>query len=208
VAGAARALPSPGLLAIYGRVSRVPPQPSGGKDLRPGAEPEELEQLEELGDDAIIAQQQGAHVPKPRAQVTEEARSVVISDHPPQGSSPPPVQAPAESKRRERQEQTVVIRDRRKIDELRKEMELRKQRMMAAQAAGPGVWIWVVVGLAAFLMGGLVALFATREDESGVAPIPSAALQAPAPTPVTTESVEPPSVSIDELPVEGSKKPK
>jgi hypothetical protein len=191
-------------------VSRVPPQPSGGKDLRPGAGPEDLEQLEELGDDAIIAQQQGAHAPKPRAQVTEEARSVVISDHPPQGSSAPPARAPAqvEPKRRERTEQTVVIRDRRKIDELRKEMELRKQKMMAAQAAGPGVWIWVVVGLAAFLMGGLVALFATRDVESGVAPIPSAALQAPAPAPVATESTEPPSVSIDELPVEGSKKAK
>ncbi|HKY37679.1 MAG TPA: hypothetical protein VJN18_17175 [Polyangiaceae bacterium] len=191
-------------------MSRVPPHPSGGKDLRPGAEPEELEQLEELGDDAIIAQQQGAHAPKPRAQVTEEARSVVISDHPPQGSSPPPAPAaPAqvESKRRERQEQTVVIRDRRKIDELRREMELRKQKMAQA-AAGPGLWLWVVVGLAAFLMGGLVALFATREDESGVAPLPSAALQAPTPTPLATESAEPPSVSIDELPVEGNKKPK
>ena len=73
-------------------MSRVPPPPLAGKDLRavPAPEPEELEQLEELGDDAIIAQQQGAHIPKPRAQVTEEARSVVISDHPLQGSRPPP----------------------------------------------------------------------------------------------------------------------
>src|SRR6188768_3919942 len=68
-----RALPSQGLLAIYGRVSRVPPHPSGGKNL---PEVAEVEQLEELGDDAIIAHQQGAHAPKPRAQVTEEARSV------------------------------------------------------------------------------------------------------------------------------------
>jgi hypothetical protein len=190
-------------------VSRVPPQPTGGKDLRPGAEPEELEQLEELGDDAIIAQQQGAHVPKPRAQVTEEARSVVISDHPPQGSSPPPAPAVKQEdpKRRERTEKTVVIRDRRKIDELRREMELRKQKMAKA-AAGPGLWIWVVVGVAAFLMGGLVALFATREEDAGVAPIPSAALQAPAATPAATDSVEPPSVSIDELPIEGGKKRK
>jgi hypothetical protein len=188
-------------------VSRVPPQPSGGNGP-PGTE--ELEQLEELGDDAIIAQQQGAHAPKPRAQVTEEARSVVISDPPPQGSRPPPAQAPVpgETKRRERTEQTVVIRDRRKLDELRREMELRKQKMMAAQPAGPGLWIWVVVGLAAFLMGGLVALFATREDGSDAAPIPSAALQAPAPAPAATDSAEPPSVSIDELPIEGSKKPK
>src|SRR5436190_1184826 len=67
-------------------VSRVPPHASPGSDP-PGED--ELEQLEELGDDAIIAQQQGAHVPKPRAQVTEEARSIVISDHPSGGPNLP-----------------------------------------------------------------------------------------------------------------------
>ena len=131
-------------------MSRVPPQ-----------QPEELEQLEELGDDAIIAQQQGAHAPKPRAQVTEEARSVVISDHPPKGSSRPPA-ADASSKR-ERSEKTVVIRDRKKIDELRAEIERRKPKPAPAM---PGVWLWVVVGLAAFLMGGLVALFAVKNGKA------------------------------------------
>jgi hypothetical protein len=145
-------------------------------------------------------------VPKPRAQVTEEARSVVISEHPTHGSGPPLAQPlrQGERKRRERSEKTVVIRDRRKLDELRKEMELRKAQM-AAQAAGPGLWIWLVVGVAAFLMGGLVALFATREEDTDVAPIPSAPVQAPGPTSVTTGSAEPPSVSIDELPIEDSK---
>lgn len=171
-------------------MSRVPPQ-----------QPEELEQLEELGDDAIIAQQQGAHAPKPRAQVTEEARSIVISDHPPKGSSRPPAADPGS--KRERSEKTVVIRDRKKIDELRAEIERRRPKPAPVM---PGVWLWVVVGVAAFLMGGLVALFATREEEAGAAPVPSAALEAPVAPAAPAPSTEVPSVSIDELPIEGGKK--
>ena len=163
-------------------MSRVPPQPTGGKDDPPGTE--ELEQLEELGDDAIIAQQQGAHVPKPRAQVTEEARSIVISDHPPKGSSPPPAGA---------------------LDELRREIERRKPKPAAAM---PGLWLWVTVGVVAFVTGGLVALFATHEDEAGVAPLPSAGAAQPAVPVSPAPSSEPPSVSIDELPIEDGKKRK
>lgn len=171
---------------------RVPPQ-----------QPEEIEQLEELGDDAIIAQQQGAHVPKPRAQVTEEARSIVISDHPPRRSSPLP--PPDPSTKRARSEKTVVIRDRKKIDELRAEIERRKPKPEPALGM-PGVWLWVAVGAAAFVLGGLVALFATREDEPSVAPVPSAVVAVPIAPAAPAPSTEPPSVSIDELPIEGGKK--
>jgi hypothetical protein len=189
-------------------VSRVPPHASGGND-QPRAE--ELEQLEELGDDAIIAQQQGAHAPKPRAQVTEEARSIVISDHPAPGSNPPdaaPIPAaPAVKKRSERTEKTVVIRDRRQIDELRREIEKRRPKALAG-APTQGLLLWVIVGVAAFLTGGLVALFATREDGAAAAaakPVVSAEPAAlPSAAPVVT--AEPPSVSIDQLPIEGSKK--
>jgi hypothetical protein len=200
------ALPSGGLLGIYGRVSRVPPHASGGLDL-PRAE--ELEQLEELGDDAIIAQQQGAHAPKPRAQVTEEARSIVISDHPAPGSNPPsapkiPVD-PGTRKRSERTEKTVVIRDRRQIEELRREMAKRKP--VAAPPPSKGLLLWVIVGVAAFLTGGLVALFATREDSSGAVPAaPAVSAEAPAPSVAPVATTEPPSVSIDQLPIEGAKK--
>lgn len=188
-------------------MSRVPPQANGGPDL-PRAE--ELEQLEELGDDAIIAQQQGAHAPKPRVQVTEEARSIVISDHPAPGSNPPsgpkiPVDAhPSGRKRSDRTEKTVVIRDRRQIEELRREMA--KRRPPAAPEPAKGLLLWVIVGVAAFVVGGLVALFATSdEDSAAAAPVPAASvLAAPSVAPAVTS--EPPSVSIDELPIEGGKK--
>lgn len=186
-------------------MSRVPPHASGSP---PGAD--ELEQLEELGDDAIIAQQQGAHVPKPRVQVTEEARSIVISDHPAPGSHPPsdpripPTSgaSPGTRKRSDRTEKTVVIRDRRQVDELRRQMAQRAPRSNPAPAKGSLV-LWVVVGALAFLAGGLVALFATREDDGASASTPAGSASAIAAPPVSpTATTEPPSVSIDELPIE------
>lgn len=201
------ALPSGGLLGIYGRVSRVPPRASGGSDP-PRAE--ELEQLEELGDDAIIAQQRGAHAPQPRAQVTEEARSIVISEHPTPGSHPPsgpkiPVDRGAR-KRSERTEKTVVIRDRRQIEELRREMAKRKP--VPKPEPKKGLLLWVIVGAAAFLIGGLVALFATRDASTAAATAaPALSAEAPLPSAAPTAVPEPPSVSIDQLPIEGSKKP-
>jgi hypothetical protein len=204
----APALPSRWLLAIYGRVSRVPPRVSGGQDQPPRTDLEQLEHLEELGDDAIIAQQQGAHVPKPRAQVTEEARSIVISDHPGPGSDPPDVPKipadPSVKKRSERTEKTVVIRDRRQIEELRREMAKRKPK--PAPPPSQGLLLWVIVGVAAFLTGGLVALIATREDASAVAVPAPAVSELAKPTAAPVVTVEPPSVSIDELPIEGGKK--
>lgn len=183
-------------------MSPVPPHPSGGKDLPEAAE---LEHLEELGDDAIIAHQQGAHAPKPRAQVTEEARSVVISDHPPVGSNPPPAAAlprQGSTKRRsERTEKTVVIRDRRQVEELRR--QIKRSTSSSPPAAAPGIWVWVAVGVAAFLAGGLVALFATRDEQPAVAPMASGV---PSALPAPAVPSEPPKVSIDELPIEGSKK--
>jgi hypothetical protein len=205
-AGSSRSLPSRGLLGIYGRVSRVPPQASGGSNP-PGGE--DIEQLEELGDDAIIAQQQGAHAPAPRAQVTEEARSIVISDHPPQGAAAAALAAaapqPGTKRRSERTEKTVVIRDRRQIDELRREMAKRKAQMSVAPP-GKGLLLWVSVGVAAFVTGGLVALFATREDAGTTPVVAPVASQVLPPAPAAASAPEPPSVSIDELPIEGSKK--
>lgn len=165
--------------------------------------------MEELGDDAIIAQQLGAHAPQPRAQVTEEARSIVISDHPAPGSNPPsdprmPRNSSSGGRRRsERTEKTVVIRDRRQVEELRRQMAQHQERLAAPPAAqNKSVVLWVIVGVAAFLAGGLVALFATREESvspAQLAPAPSAAAAPKAPP---TPTGEPPSVSIDELPIE------
>lgn len=107
-------------------------------------------------------------------------------------------------RRSERTEKTVVIRDRRQVEELRRQMAQRKERLapVAAPAPNKNLLLWVIVGVAAFLTGGLVALFATREESPAPAqsaPVPSAVA---APKAVPTATSEPPSVSIDELPIE------
>lgn len=176
-------------------MSRVPPQPSGGSDPPP---PDELAALEELGDDAIIAQQQGAHAPKPRIEMAAEARSIVISDRPKK-------QLATGRKRSERTEKTVVIRDRRQLAELRRAIEKHSSR--PAPAGPTGALVWVAVGVGAFVLGGLVAFFASRggaEISAAPAGVPSQAEGARVLAPPLS-SVEPPLVRIDELPVEGEK---
>jgi hypothetical protein len=183
-------------------VSRVTPNASAS-DSTSSAE-NELEKLEELSDDAIVAHQQGAHMPQPRAQITEEARSVVISDHRLPGSDPPRSQERRSRPRgRERTEKTVVIRSRRQVEDLRRAVA--QYGKHAAKGRRSSLALWVIVGLAAFLGGGLVALFAIPGKKQ-VAPAPPAPAlsETPPPSAATAPSAEPPSVSIDELPIEGS----
>jgi len=177
-------------------VSRVPPHSSGGL---PPPENDELDHLEELGDDAIIAQQQAPHAPKPRVHVTEEARSIVISEPPPR-AAPHGGAGAASGKRKARGDKTVVIRDRRQLDELRREMA-KRSALGAKKSASKGVLVWACLGVAAFLLGGLVALLATqeRQDQRPAKAAPSAAPQA---APARKPEAAPRAVSIDELPVE------
>ena len=116
--------------------------------------PDDLEELEELGDDAIIAQQQGAHAPQPRTQVTEEARSVVISEPAPAL----PASRPAPAVTRPRGEPTLIIRDRRALDEMRRQIADRQRRKKSGRRS---LYLWGLVGIVAFVLGGVVAFLAT-----------------------------------------------
>lgn len=117
---------------------------------RPPTGPEALDQIEELGDEAIISQQTAAHAPQPRTNVSEESRSVVITE-------PPPEQKP--SPRKSSAEATLVIRDRRALDDMRMKI-LRKQQEKQAHSRR-ALYLWSALGLAAFVLGGIVAFLAT-----------------------------------------------
>ncbi|HYP75123.1 MAG TPA: hypothetical protein VER12_04175 [Polyangiaceae bacterium] len=121
-----------------------------------GLSPEELEQVEELGDEAIIAQQTAAHAPQPRANVSEESRSVVITEHPARPASEPPRNTLPKSN----SEATLVIRDRRALDEMRQKI-LRRQQERRAHGRR-ALYLWGALGLAAFVLGGIVAFLATE----------------------------------------------
>ncbi len=132
--------------------------------------PEELKQLneldgiEELGDEAIISQQTAAHALQPRANVSEESRSVVITEHPARRESQPPRKSSAEA--------TLVIRDRRALDEMRQKIVRRQQQK--ANRGRNALYLWGALGLAAFVLGGIVAFLATDSSNS-----PTANNQAP-----------------------------
>ena len=185
------------------------PRPPSRSPLHEG-EPDDLEHLEELGDDAIISQQTAAHTPQPRANVSEEARSVVITDHPLRRDTHRPREAPA----RAGGEQTLVIRDRRALDELRRNMMRHKVKKADDRSS---LYLWGALGLAAFVLGGVVAFLVT--DSHPDAPTTLSAVAAPkrvethvgplaaaprvAAKPAATAAPEPNhAVRLDDLPVE------
>jgi hypothetical protein len=175
------------------RVTRGPNWPNAPA----GQDGGDLDQLEELGDDAIIAQQTAAHAPQPRQNVASEARSIVISDRPsasdPEGAQP---------KRRASSEKTVIIRDRRKLDEMRNQLIARQLKKKQERART--LYFWGAVGLAAFVLGGVVALFATGDRApaaSNEAPLVAPAPQQPA-EPAAAEPADP-SGYFHRLPING-----
>jgi hypothetical protein len=186
--------------------TRLPTRPQAGLD-----ETESLDDLEELGDDAIIAQQTAAHAPQPRAIVSEESRSVVISDHPPIRDTQPPRSATFP---RSTGEPTLIIRDRRALDEMRQQIVERQVRNKSRRSRS--IYVWGALGLAAFVLGGIVAFLAT--DTRSDAPLPSAdspatpsRVEAQIQSPSTANAARPAAtaaaqaVRLDDLPVEKKK---
>ncbi|HEX3850416.1 MAG TPA: hypothetical protein VHW01_05580 [Polyangiaceae bacterium] len=174
------------------------------------SQPDALDDLEELGDDAIIAQQTEAHAPRPRATVSEESRSVVITDHPLRRDTEPPrgtgfpVRAAAEP--------TLVIRDRRALDELRRDIV---QRQAKKRRGNRALYMWGGLGLVAFVLGGIVAFLATdshsdaaQADNSqsgrveGQVANSHASDVVPIAKPTAAAAEAPRAVRLDDLPVE------
>ncbi|HVJ21355.1 MAG TPA: hypothetical protein VM686_38350 [Polyangiaceae bacterium] len=171
-------------------MSLVPPNHAPGE-----------EELEELGDDVIIAQQTLAHAPPAAAQVEDEKRSVVISDK-------PPGEAKRSHRPRSRGEATVVIRDRRKVEAMRREI-LESQRAFARMSSKPPrpYLVWGGAALAAFVLGGVVALVVGAATTPSPALIPSAPTVDPAAAERAKAKDEPkpapaPTVNLEDLPIE------
>jgi hypothetical protein len=191
------------VLAISWPVSASRPPARSREYARLPGEPEELDDLEELGDEAIIAQQTAAHAPQPRANVSEESRSVVITEHPRRSDTEPPRNPPPRSSA----EATLVIRDRRALDEMRQKIVRRQQQKARGHRA---LYLWGALGLAAFVLGGIVALLATdtrpaSQTADNQAPPAQVALPStPVVKPAANGSTASPprAVRLDDLPVE------
>jgi hypothetical protein len=181
-------------------------QPGGPQDSNPAAE--EIEELEELGDEAIIAQQTAAHALQPRANVSEESRSVVITEHPPEPPRPSERAAPSRHPPRSSAEATLVIRDRRALDEMRQKIVRRQQQKQAHRRHA--LYLWGALGLAAFVLGGIVAFLATDSQSAdnqapetrGDAQIALPSTPISKPTGNGSTPSPPRAVRLDDLPVE------
>jgi hypothetical protein len=167
--------------------------------------------VEELGDEIIVAQQTDAHAPAPRAMVTTDHPSVVISGQQGLGKSSPPGTSAAfptvpPMRRAERMEKTVVIRDRKSLDRLRREASRRprkKRRPWSRTLALVGAAV-----LASLAAGTLLAALANSSgsDEQSRAAA-SAEVVGPSVAPTPSQAA-PEVVDLEDLPVVKKKKKK
>lgn len=168
---------------------------------RPRSSSNGSEELEELGEDAIIAHQAAPHAPQRRAHVADEARSVVIAESVSQPASRP--------YRAERAEPTVLVRDRRALSAARHEI--------LSDLRGDGgipraIWFGVIVAvlaIAAALVivwvrtpgGDVVQVVAPPKAEPELKAAAALTVSPPA-APAPSSEPAPPKMSLEELPLE------
>ena len=119
---------------------------------------EALEELD-LDDAAVISAQSELPTPARRQAVKVNEPSVVVLDEPePSIHESGPRQATQRSSRA--MEPTLMIRDRRAATELRREMERRVKELKRQRLRS--TLMWVVAGLVAFGLGGLLAVLVAK----------------------------------------------
>jgi hypothetical protein len=158
------------------------------------------EELEELSDDVILAQESAVHVPQPRANVATDHPTVVISD-----TASAPQRRPTERSRR-RSEKTVIIRDRKNLDRMRQAISEREQLKKKPRLVEPRtLYLLALAAVGSLLVGTLIAAFvdSRREDRLRVtAPVPVHSGPPAAssdPKPIDT-------VNLDQLPLDRSRR--
>lgn len=159
--------------------------------------------VEELGDEVIIAQETIAHAPAPRARVSTDHPTVVISDVP---GAPRKLSTVPPMRRADRSEKTVVIRDRKSLDKLRREASRRPRARRASSSRT--IYLVGVAVLASVAAGTLLATLANSAS-SDVVPTAVTSAEAPGPEAAPTASSAAPEVlDLEDLPVVKKKKKK
>ena len=160
--------------------------------------------VEELDDEIIVAQQTAAHAPAPRARVATDHPTVVISDVP-----GPPQRLPTVPplRRSDRTEKTVVIRDRKSLDRLRREASRRPRSRSRFPLSRTIVLVGAAV-LASLAAGTLLATLAnSRASDRSPSSVTSVEAQEPAVAP-SASGAAPEVVDLADLPVVKTKKKK
>lgn len=122
--------------------------------------------LEELGDEVIIAQETEAHAPQPRVQVATDHPSIMISEP----------QAGARKRMptlRTRSEKTVVIRDRKQLEQMRR--AIHKQKAKPAIASRTLYLLLGAAAIASLALGTLIAFIVDSRSAAIPAAVPHTA---------------------------------
>jgi hypothetical protein len=156
------------------------------------------DELEELSDDVILAQESTVHSPQRRTQVATDAPSVVISE--PEGS-----RGGRSRPRRESSEKTVVIRDRRQLDKMRKAISDRHQlKPKKPLVEAKTIYLLAAAAIGSLVVGTLIAAFVDQQGDE-LAPLPVVPSAAAVPTASTDATpVQPDTIDLDSLPVDQS----
>jgi hypothetical protein len=133
---------------------------SNERSPRPGHD--SGDDLEELSHDAIIAQEAGVHAPQPRVHVATDAPTVVISEPPPRSGQPSSTVPPS----RRRGEQTVVIRDRRALEDMRKAIRQRRPVSNNGRIPAKTYFLLGAAVLVSLALGTLLAVVVERTQGS------------------------------------------
>jgi hypothetical protein len=191
-------------------VTRPPSNPAGT--------PAHEEVLDELGDDAIVAQQAAVHRLQPRAQVDMEARTIVVAEDAPEVDPSEVMETRQLPQYSETNDPTAVARRaaaRAPTMVLRRVQSVPPPRRRNWLVIG----IWVAAGVVAFGFGGVLAAITARGSDGppqAAAPpepappprttppasTPPAAAVATAPKPATTTEPEAEAITASDLPVE------
>jgi hypothetical protein len=159
-----------------------------------------LHDVEELDDDVIVAQETGAHAPAPRVEVATDHRSIVISDVPGRPATVPPLRRP------ERTEKTVVIRDRKSLDKLRR---VASRPPHARRRSGARMIYLVGFAVLASLAAGTLLATLTNRLGTNEAPSTAASIGVEGPAALPAPSSETPAVvDLADLPAVKKKKKK
>ncbi len=134
----------------------------------PGGYPEP-EVIEELGDDAIVAQQAVVHAPPQRTHIVQDEQTIVVAEPPP---DPMDTASTAQRPRYDprRYDPTVVVRA------VRGPINIPRARPQRRRAPGWVPWlIWGIAGLIAFVVGGFLAVWSAQRNAQPPQAAPSGA---------------------------------
>jgi hypothetical protein len=161
------------------------------------------EDLEELDDGVILAQETAVHSPQRRTNVATDSRSVVISEPPHQ---PREGRATVRT-RRDASEKTVVIRDRRQLEKMRRAISDRQELKPRSRKVEPKtLYLLAVAAVGSLVVGTLIAALVDSQKSQPLPATSASGASKPRPPVAPDSSDAPETIDLDSLPLDKSRR--